>query len=202
VLDFEFVRENWWFITLGVVETLLIATGAFVGAALIGLVSSAGNRSTLWPLKALSTFYAWLINGIPLLLQIVFIFLALPQLGIHLPGFWSAVLVLAINYGARMSGIFGSLRAANGENKEPAWRSSIPSLAGEFTSLIKDTTLIAITGFTHEVLWRAMKVGRAQFKNLEALLLAAAIYLVLITAVSLGARAIQRMSGAQPPVAG
>ena len=202
MLDFEFVRDNWWFITMGVGETLLIAAAAFVGAALIGLMVAAGRASALWPLKALSTFYSWLINGIPLLLQIVFIFLALPQLGIFLPGFWSAVLVLAINYGPRMSGILAPLLAGSAESKQPSWRASIPSFAGELTNLIKDTTLIAITGFTHEVLWRAMKVGRAQFKNLEALLLAAVIYLVLITAVSLGAKAIQRMSGAQPPVAG
>jgi polar amino acid transport system permease protein len=126
------------------------------------------------------------LDGIPLLLQIFFIFLALPQLGIVLPGFWSAVLVLSLYYSARLSELF-SARLVSLENiREGAWRALIPGIGSEFVAMIKDSTLISTTGFIYDVYWRARRVGRAEFHNLEALAIAAVIYLVLNTLISLG----------------
>ena len=42
--------------------------------------------------------------------------------------------------------------------------------------MTKDSALVSITGFVHEIMWRATKVGRAQFHNLEALIMAAIFY--------------------------
>jgi polar amino acid transport system permease protein len=188
VLDFEFIRDNWLFIVMGIGEVLGIVTVSFLLAVPIGVIVARGRRSTFQPINALSTFYVWLTDGIPLLLQIFFIFLALPQLRISPPGFWAAVLVIAVNYGSRMSKIFYERLAVTGNSQDETRLSLIPPFANEFTSMIKDSTLISVTGFTHDVLWRATRVGRAEFKNLEALLIAAIIYLILITIVSLGAK--------------
>jgi polar amino acid transport system permease protein len=133
--------------------------------------------------------YLWYIkwvldNGIPLLLQIFFIFLALPQLGIYLPGFWAGVLALAINYGARMSGNFYDRFANTEKNQDETQLSLIPVFANEFIGMIKDSTLISMTGFIHEAMWRATRVGRVEFKNLEAFIIAAIIYLILISIIS------------------
>ena len=57
-----------------------------------------------------------------------------------------------------------------------ALRFAIPPMGNDFISMTKDSALVAATGFVHEVLWRATKVGRAQFNNLEALLMAAMFY--------------------------
>ena len=65
-----------------------------------------GRLSTFPPIYALSTFYVSLIRGTPLYLQIFFFFLALPQLGIILPGLWAGVLALGLNYGAYMCETF------------------------------------------------------------------------------------------------
>ena len=45
--------------------------------------------------------------------------------------------------------------------------------------MLKDTALISVTGFVWEILWRAQRVGRANFKNLEALLTAALFYWII-----------------------
>lgn len=190
MLDFEFIRDNWLFIATGIGATLGIAIPSFLLAAPIAMMVAKGRRSALLPIKALSTFYVWLIDGIPLLLQIFFIFLALPQLGIYLPGFWAAVLVIAINHSPRMSEVLYPRLAATGGNRDETRLSLIAPFANEFASMIRDTTLISVTGFIHDVLWRAAKVGRAEFKNLEAMVVAAIIYLILITIVSLGVKAI------------
>jgi polar amino acid transport system permease protein len=188
VLDFDFIRDNWLFIATGIGATLGIAIFSFLLSVPIAMIVASGRRSTLLPINALSTFYAWLIDGIPLLLQIFFIFLALPQLGIVLPGFGAGVLVLTVNYGARMSEVFYAHCAVTGKNQGETRLSLIPPLTNEFTSMIKDSTLISVTGFIHDILWRATRVGRAEFKMLEALIIAAIIYLILITIISLGSK--------------
>jgi hypothetical protein len=114
--------------------------------------------------------------------------LALPQLGIFLPGFGAAVFVMVVNYGSHTSNIFYERFAATGKSKDGTRLSLISPLANEFTSMIKDSTLISVTGFVHDILWRATRVGRADFKNLEAFIIAAMIYLILITVISLGAK--------------
>ena len=198
MLDFEFIRDNWLFIAMGIGETLGIVIVSFLLTIPIGVMVARGRRSTFLPIKAFSIFYVWLIDGIPLLLQIFFIFLALPQLGIFLPGFWSAALVITVNYGSRMSEVFYPHFVVAGKSQGETRFSLIPQVANEFTSMIKDSTLISVTGFIHDVLWRATRVGRAEFKNLEALVIAAIIYLILITIISLGVKILKdRMTTAE-----
>jgi polar amino acid transport system permease protein len=203
MLDFEFIRDNWLFITLGIGETLGIVIVSFLLTIPIGAMVARGRRSTFLPIQAVSTCYVWLLDGIPLLLQIFFIFLALPQLGIFLPGFWAAVLVITVNYGSRMSEVFYPRFGITGIRQGETRFYLIPQVANEFTSMIKDSTLISVTGFIHDVLWRATRVGRAEFKNLEALLIAAIIYLILITIISLGVKILKdRMTTAEVDTAG
>jgi polar amino acid transport system permease protein len=57
-----------------------------------------------------------------------------------------------------------------------ALRFAIPPLGNDFISMLKDSALVAATGFVHELMWRATKVGRATFHNLEALIMAAIFY--------------------------
>ena len=45
--------------------------------------------------------------------------------------------------------------------------------------MLKDSSLVSATGFVQDILWRAQKVGRANFHTLEALLIAAAWYWAL-----------------------
>ena len=75
-------------------------------AIILALLAALGRLSKLPPVYALSTFYVSLIRGTPLYLQIFFFFLALPQLGVNLPGAVAGVFALGLNYGAYMSEIF------------------------------------------------------------------------------------------------
>jgi His/Glu/Gln/Arg/opine family amino acid ABC transporter permease subunit len=86
MLDFEFIQDNWLFIAMGIGQTLSVAISSFLLAFPIAMMVTRGRRSTLLPVNVLSRFYVWLIDGIPLLLQIFFIFLALPQLGFSFQG--------------------------------------------------------------------------------------------------------------------
>lgn len=200
MFDFEFLREHWVFIAAGLGVTLGLAVFSFLLAAPLAILVAKGRRSALLPVKALCTFYVWLIDGIPFLLQIFFIFLVLPSLtGISLPGLWSGVLVLTVHYGSRMSKIFYERFAATGNNLRESRTSLIRSLTDEFTGMIKDSTLISLTGFVQDVYWRATRVGRAEFRNLEALIVATVIYLTLITLISFGSKALRRTMTTSDP---
>ena len=190
------MRKNFTFIGEGLGETLLISILSISLAILLALLTALGRLSTFPPIFAVSTFYVSLIRGTPLYLQIFFFFLALPQLGIILSGLTAGVLALGLNYGAYMSETFraalssvgkGQREAATALGMTPlqtmrrvilpqALRFAIPPMGNDFISMTKDSALVAATGFVHEVLWRATKVGRAQFNNLEALLMAAMFY--------------------------
>ena len=195
-LDTEFIRNNISFIARGVNETLLVSSLSIILAMVLALLAALGRLSTIPPVYALSTFYVSLIRGTPLYLQIFFFFLALPQLGIILSGLSAGVLALGLNYGAYMSEIFRAALSSVGKGQREAaialgmtpWqtmrrvvlpqamRFAIPPIGNDFIAMTKDSALIAGTGFVHEIMWRATRVGRAQFHNFEALLIAAIFY--------------------------
>ena len=205
-IDRLFIADNLVFIAGGIGETIRISLLSITLATLLALLAALGRLSTVPPVYALSTFYVSLMRGTPLYLQIFFFFLALPQLGIILPGLWAGVIALGLNYGAYMSEIFragltsvgkGQREAAIALGMTPsqtmrrivlpqALRFAIPPTGNEFIAMTKDSALVSATGFVHELMWRATKVGRAQFHNLEALIMAAIFYWVmtlLLTAI-------------------
>ncbi len=195
-VDTEFMLNEIDFIAEGLGETIRISVLSIILAMLLALLAALGRLSTFPPIYALSTFYVSLIRGTPLYLQIFFFFLALPQLGIILPGLAAGVLALGLNYGAYMSEIFRAGLASVGKGQREAaaalgmtpgqtmrriilpqaLRFAIPPVGNEFIAMTKDSALVAATGFVHELMWRAVKVGRAQFHNLEALIMAALFY--------------------------
>lgn len=203
-LDTDFIRSNIAFIARGINETLLVSVLSIVLAMVLALLAALGRLSTIPPVYALSTFYVSLIRGTPLYLQIFFFFLALPQMGIILSGLSAGVLALGLNYGAYMSEIFRAGLASVGKGQREAaiaigmtpWqtmkrivlpqalRFAIPPIGNDFIAMTKDSALIAGTGFVHEIMWRATRVGRAQFHSLEALIMAAIFYWILTLMLS------------------
>ncbi|MGD8454976.1 MAG: amino acid ABC transporter permease [Anaerolineales bacterium] len=198
-LDPEFMREYGPFIAEGAVQTILISIVSILLAMLLALVSALARLSNSAPAVAASAFYVSLIRGTPLYLQVIFFFLALPQMGIYFSGFWAGVIALGLNYGAYMSEIFraGILSVGKGQHEAAtalgmsqgqkmrhivlpqALRLAIPPIGNEYIAMLKDSSLVSVTGFVRELLWRAQRVGRANFRNLEALLIAAFFYWML-----------------------
>ena len=198
----QFIRENMLFIAGGLGQTLQISILSIILAITMALLAALGRLSKFPPIYALSTFYVSLIRGTPLYLQIMFFFLAMPQISTwwaQLPGLWAGVLALGLNYGAYMSETFRAGIASVGKGQREAaialgmtpgktmrrvilpqaLRFAIPPMGNDFISMTKDSALVAATGFVHEVMWRAVKVGRAQFHSLEALIMAAIFYWVM-----------------------
>ena len=124
---------------------------------------SAGSRA-IAPIYAAATLYVSLVRGTPLIVQIFFIYLALPQFGIVLPALVGGIFALAFNYGAYMTEIFragiqaiprGQLEAAAALGMTErmtmrrivlpqAVRIVIPAIGNEFIAMIKDSALVVV----------------------------------------------------------
>ncbi|MAU01310.1 MAG: hypothetical protein CL608_29570 [Anaerolineaceae bacterium] len=198
-LDWDFIWERVPFIFGGVGLTILLSILSIALASVLALLGALGRLSKSPPAYALATFYISLIRGTPLLLQIIFFFLALPQLGIILTGLGAGVLALGLNYGAYMTEIMrAGIQSVGPGQREAAlaigmtqrqimqrivlpqaFRLVIPPIGNQFIAMLKDTSLISVTGAVWEILWRAQKVGRANFRTLEALLIAAVFYWII-----------------------
>ncbi len=214
-LDFGFMADWAPYISGGVWQTIGTSAMSILLATLLALLAALGRLARVAPVYALSTFYVSLIRGTPLFLQILFFFLALPQLGIQLPGLWAGVLALGLNYGAYMSEIFraGILSVGPGQREAAmalgmtypqlmrrivlpqALRFALPPTGNEFIAMLKDSALVSATGFVHEILWRATKAGRANFRNLEALIIAAVFYWVMTLVFSALQSRLERYMG-------
>lgn len=114
------------FLADGIVVTLEITTVSFVLVLIVGLLGGLGRLSGNWFINGLASLYVEVIRGVPLLVQLLFIWFALPQvldvMGNWLAGIWpaagqalidlklqpfsAAVLGITICYGAYMSEIF------------------------------------------------------------------------------------------------
>jgi len=95
-IDSAFIQKIILFIAGGLGQTFYISILSITLATCLALLAALGRLSTFPPFYALSTFYVSLIRGTPLYLQIFFFFLALPQLGIVLPGLFAGVLALGL----------------------------------------------------------------------------------------------------------
>lgn len=195
-LDTDFILLWAPFISRGVPQTILISVISIAVASVLALLSALGRLSGIPPLVAISGFYVSLIRGTPLFLQIFFFFLALPQMGIKLSGMAAGITALSLNYGAYMSEIFraGIESVSKGQREAAialgmthgqmmrrivlpqALRLVVPPTGNEFIAMLKDSALVSATGFVQEIMWRAVKVGRANFRGLEALVVAALWY--------------------------
>jgi polar amino acid transport system permease protein len=118
-LDTQWIRENFSYIAKGLEYTILLALGAIVLAVVLALFGALGRLSKNPVAYGISGFYTSFFRGTPLIVQLVIIYLALPQIGgprnldrvslvniLTLTTFQAGVLGLGLNYGAYMTEIF------------------------------------------------------------------------------------------------
>ena len=86
--------------------TLEIFCVTLVLALPLGILAALGRLSPLSPLSRFMEFYIWLMRGTPLMLQLLFVYFALPMVGILLPDIAAALLAFTLNYAAYFAEIF------------------------------------------------------------------------------------------------
>jgi polar amino acid transport system permease protein len=206
-IDLEFLSTWQEFILGGIPITVIVAIASIFFATILAILGSLGRLSANAVIFGIASFYVSLVRGTPLIVQILFIFLALPQIWQGFAGVPAIILgiaALSFNYGAYMTEIFragiqavprGQVEAASALGMTDrmimrrvilpqAIRIVTPAIGNEFIAMIKDSALVSIIG-VQELLWRAQRVGQPNFRALETLLLAALIYWILTIILSL-----------------
>ncbi|HYO41672.1 MAG TPA: amino acid ABC transporter permease [Candidatus Limnocylindrales bacterium] len=194
-LDAAFLTKVVPFIIGGVGVTLFVSLISISLAIVLATLGALGRLSRNSVANGIASFYVSLVRGTPLLLQIYFIFLALPQAGIVLDAIWCGIIALGFNYGAYMTEIFrAGVQAVPGGQSEAAaslgmdgrttflrivapqaFRIVIPAIGNDFIAMLKDSSLISAIG-VQEILWKAQAAGRPTYQSMQTLLVAALVY--------------------------
>jgi polar amino acid transport system permease protein len=206
-IDTAFISKWGPYILGGVGITVLVAVFSIAVAIVFAIVGALGRLSSNPVIFAIATLYVSLVRGTPLIVQILFIYLALPQIWsgfAEIPAIALGIFALSFNYGAYMTETFragiqavprGQTEAAQalgmpGRTRmrrivlPQAVRIITPAIGNEFISMIKDSALVSYMS-VEELLWRAQRVGQSNFRSLETLLIAAAIYWMLTIVLSI-----------------
>jgi polar amino acid transport system permease protein len=182
----------------------LTLVAGLVGIAL-GVFAALAKLAPFPPLRWAAALYIWVIRGTPLLVQVLFVFLALPMLlpGVQLSDFNSAAAALAVNVGAYnaealRAGILavprGQSEAARSLGLSPtqtflhivfpqSFKIALPPLVNNVVALLKDSSLAYVIGVV-ELTNVGNRVQAATFEPVPVFIATACIYLILTTVLT------------------
>lgn len=185
------------------VTVALAAISGMIGLVL-GVLAALAKLSKFTPVRLLANFYIWVIRGTPLLVQVLFVFYALPELtSLQLSDFNSAILALAFNAGAyNAEAIRAGIIAVHPGQAEAARslglsafqtfrdvvfpqsiRIALPSLVNNFVSLLKDSSLAYVIGVA-ELSNMGNRIQAETFEPIPVFITVASIYLILTTVMT------------------
>ncbi len=190
-------RDIMVFLPDGILKTFEVTLMSIACAVVVGLIAGLGRISRVTILNRIATIYVEVIRGIPLLVQIFYIYYALGKI-ILVPDIFAAVIAMTVCYGAYLGEIFragiqsihkGQMEAAIalGLTRGQALRRIIlpqtvrvvlPPLGNEFIALLKDSSLVSILAVS-DLLRRGREYASKTFDYFEAFTVVALVYLVM-----------------------
>ncbi len=197
-LDFTPVIDGLPSLILGCLGTFLLALCGMVLAVIIGIGGVALRDSHIKALRWLVIGFVELIRNTPFLVQIFFLFFALPLIGIRLAPTPTAIIALGINGGAYAIEIIrggvqsipkGQMEAglALGLHKvqvfrliilKPALRAIYPSLTSQFVLLTLSTSICSAIS-AYELTSVAQRIESDSFRSFEVYFTITVFYLVI-----------------------
>lgn len=203
MIDLALITSSTPQLITGVLVTLQIAFYGsllgFCGGTLLGIAQTSSSKL----LRFLVTIYVTIIRGTPMLFQIMFFFLMLPTVGIHISPLPTAIIAIGLNSSAYISQIVrsgitsvsqGQIEAATtlGLSRyditryivlPQALRIVLPALGNEFVTLIKDSSLASTIGVL-ELYRRGEIIVSQSYNALGVYMLVGLIYLIITSVVS------------------
>lgn len=202
--NFSLVWENLPLLLGGVLVTIKITAMAVGCGFFLGLITSIGNLSRYWILRALAKIYVHVIRGTPLLVQIFIIYFALPSVVNHpIDPYIASVAACSINSGAYVAEIFrAGLQSVDKGQMEAgrslglswgqtmysivvpqAFRNVIPALGNEFIAMLKDSSLVSAIGFV-ELMRQGQLIIARTYSPMEIWTTVAILYLIMTQTIT------------------
>ena len=179
----------------------------------LGLFAALGRLSHFRPLSRLLEIYIWIMRGTPLMLQLLFVYFALPMIGILLPDIAAALLAFILNDAAYFAEIFRSGRQAVPRGQFEAARAlgmsapltmrrivlpqvlriTLPPVSNETINLVKDTSLVYILAM-NDLLRVARTIVQREF-DMTPFLIAGLFYLTMTAVLTYGFKKLEAYYG-------
>lgn len=196
-------RSIWPLARGALAATIPLTLASFALGLAIAILVALARLAESRILRGLASFYVSLIRGTPLLVQLFVIFYALPQLGVVIDPFPSAILAFSLNVGGYTA---ETIRAAILSVPEGQWeaaltigldrattlrrviapqalRVAVPPLFNTFIGLVKDTSL-ASSIMVSELLREAQIIAAPSYRFLLLYSLAALYYWLICTVLA------------------
>lgn len=198
----------------GAVVTLQVTAGSFLLSSVIGLVFALMMVSKV---RAVSLFAIGLVNvirGLPIIVQLFYIYFVLPDFGIQLSAFQAGVIGLGIAYSAYQAENFragiqaihqGQIEAAESLGMRgamvmrrvvlpQAFRIALPPYGNTLVMMLKDSSLVS-TITVVEMTRAGQLIASSTFENMTVYTLVALLYLALSLPLSYGLRRLEARIG-------
>jgi His/Glu/Gln/Arg/opine family amino acid ABC transporter permease subunit len=212
VWDFGAFFKYLPFLLSGMKVTILVSVLSMAVGAIVGLVVALARLSHLAPLRWSAAFYVDFLRSTPLLIQLVWVFFALPiLLGSSLPPIVAGVVTLGAYSGAYLAEIFraGILSIATGQRHAAlalgmtrlqvlrrivlpqALTRMLPPIASTLITLVKDSSLVSVISVA-ELMWAAQSLAAVSLRPVEVLTGTGLLYVALTYPLSLVAELTRR----------
>jgi His/Glu/Gln/Arg/opine family amino acid ABC transporter permease subunit len=205
-------------LAVGLWLTVQLTVYASLGGILLGLLVSLARISHNRLIAGAALVYVTLFRGTPLLIQILFIYFALPQIVAGFRGepflldaMPAGILALSLNAAAYIAEIFRAAiesidkgqteaaRALGMSRRQTLWavilpqtfRRIIPPLVNETAALSKDTSLVSVIALS-EMLYISQRLANKHFRHWEVYFWAATGYLLIVVALTTLAGLLER----------
>lgn len=212
-IDFNVIIESYPLILKGVKTTLFISVISSALAFMIGLVVVFARTIAGNVYGSIATIYVEIIRNTPLLIQLYFVYKAMPEFGIHFPPVACGIIALSIYTGAYISEVLRS--GVNSVTKEQyqaalglglnqlqafrlvifpqAIRVIIPPLGSQFINLIKNSSLVSFIAVT-DVFYVIYKGAVDDFRFFEFFLVGALIYMLLTGFIAVISNVVEKLT--------
>ncbi len=209
-MHFEVLTEYYPAIFEGLKTTIQISTLSIIFGTLFGVAGGICKASGVKPLRWLANVYVEWIRNTPLLIQILFIYFGLGMF-FNLTPLVASVAALSFFSGAYITEIIrAGIQSIHKGQREAALslgmtemqvmvlvvlpqaiRRILPPLAGQFISLIKDSSLVSVIAVT-DLTYVAKNIVTTTFRAFEVWLAISAFYFVLSFAMSQAVRLLEK----------
>jgi polar amino acid transport system permease protein/polar amino acid transport system substrate-binding protein len=209
---FQLLKDSLPSLLSGLWVTIEIAVISLILAVIIGIILGIFSISTSKILKTISTVYIYIVRGTPLMIQALFLFFGVGQaLNIRFDPMAAAIITLTVNASAYMAEIFrGGIQAVDSGQMEAARslglgyykamrkvilpqaiKIMVPSILNQFIVTLKDTSILSVISIRELTLSGQIIIAR-NFQPMNMYAIVAAMYLIIITLLTLVSRYIER----------
>lgn len=198
----------------GIVITVSLTVGALVISTILGLVWALMRYSGIWPLVLISKTVVNTVRGIPILVQLFYIYFVLPEFGIDLTAFQAGAIGLGLAYSCYMAENFragleaidkGQIEAAQSIGMSwplmmrrvvlpQAIRTVLPPYGNMMIMLLKDTSQASVITVA-ELTMKGKLIAASTFDNTTVYTMVALLYLALSVPLIILAGYLERRFG-------